>query len=211
MLIPGKAILEKLTEFGIKVTGVLHVGAHECEEGSFYTSDLQVPEENLLWVEAIQAKVDEAKKKGIKHIYQYLVSDQDDKMLSFHITNNVQSSSILQFGTHGTHYPHIKNISTMSLESKTVDYIIRTHRNNTTVYNFWNFDIQGAELLALQGARESLKEVHAIYLEVNTEEVYEKCAKVDEIDTFLAEFGFSREITRLTSCGWGDALYVKRQ
>jgi DNA-directed RNA polymerase len=83
---------------------------------------------------------------------------------------------------------------------------------NPALYNFWNFDIQGAELLALKGAEESIKYAKALYLEVNTEEVYQGCALVGDLDTYLGERGFERVLTKMWdngSCGWGDALYVR--
>lgn len=76
-------------------------------------------------------------------------------------------------------------------------------------YNFWNFDIQGAELLALKGADKYIKNVDAIYLEVNEKELYKNCGLIHEIDAFLSNYGFTREITFMTPHGWGDALYVK--
>ena len=36
MLISDKEVIDLLKKFGIKISGVLHVGAHECEELDFY-------------------------------------------------------------------------------------------------------------------------------------------------------------------------------
>jgi hypothetical protein len=76
-------------------------------------------------------------------------------------------------------------------------------------YDFWNFDIQGAELFALKGANTAIKYAKAIYLEVNTEEVYKGCALIGELDNFLDKHNFKRVITKMTEYGWGDALYIK--
>jgi hypothetical protein len=73
----------------------------------------------------------------------------------------------------------------------------------------WNFDIQGAELLALKGGKDSLQHVDCLYLEVNDREVYIGCARVEEIDRFLSDF--TRVWTRITPHGWGDALYVRKE
>ena len=75
-------------------------------------------------------------------------------------------------------------------------------------YSFWNFDIQGAELLALKGATKSIQHVKALYIEVNEKELYKNCALIDEIDAFLATYHFTRVATRMTDHGWGDALYI---
>ena len=84
-----------------------------------------------------------------------------------------------------------------------------------TKLNFWNFDIQGAELLALKGAGDLLKYADALYLEVNTEEVYKNCARLNEMDDFLKDKGFMRVALSIykngsgIEDGWGDALYMR--
>jgi hypothetical protein len=50
----------------------------------------------------------------------------------------------------------------------------------------------------------------AINTEVSYEELYKGGCRMEEIDLFLAPFGFTRVETRLTNKGWGDALYLKR-
>ena len=75
-------------------------------------------------------------------------------------------------------------------------------------YDFWNFDIQGAELLALQGGKNAIPFAKAIYLEVNEKELYVGCGLVAEIDNLLKQYGFVRVLTKMTGAGWGDALYV---
>ena len=85
-------------------------------------------------------------------------------------------------------------------------------------YNFLNLDIQGAELKALKGMEEYLSKVDYIYTEVNSEYVYEKCAIVNEIDSYLMAFGFIRTETAWysedggrSSHGWGDAFYIRTE
>jgi hypothetical protein len=63
--------------------------------------------------------------------------------------------------------------------------------------------------MALKGASQALQYAKALYLEVNTEEVYKGCAQLGEIDAFLEERGFTRVLTDITSHGWGDALYIR--
>ena len=76
-------------------------------------------------------------------------------------------------------------------------------------YDFWNFDIQGAELMALKGGTKAIEHAKVIYLEVNTEEVYKGCALISELDNFLDKYKFKRVITEMTEYGWGDAVYIK--
>jgi FkbM family methyltransferase len=209
MLIDVHQVKNKLQEFNICVKGVLHVGAHECEELSFYTNTLEVQKENIIWIDALEGKVNEAIQKGVPNVYHAVVSNEDDKEIVFHVSNNVQSSSILEFGTHAHHHQHVKYEFDLIQKTKTISTFFQEKNIDSTILNFWNFDIQGAELLALQGAKEHLQNADALYLEVNTEEVYKGCGLIGEIDEYVKEFGFQRVITQMTPHGWGDALYVK--
>jgi hypothetical protein len=103
MLIPQERVKDYLKT--IQVKGVLHIGAHDCEELSFYNS---IGCSNILWVDALQEKVDQNIQKGIKNIFQAVISDEDNTLVKFNITNNVQSSSFLEFGTHADNYKWCK-------------------------------------------------------------------------------------------------------
>ena len=208
MLIPAQTVIDILKQRNISVKGALHIGAHDCEELGFYRQ-LGLSPEKVIWIDALQRKVDEAKAKGIPNVFQAVVTDKDDDLVTFHITNNVQSSSILEFGTHATHHPGVNFIADIQLKTVTIDTFFLRNGLNLKNCEFWNFDIQGAEMLALKGGKIALEFPKAIYLEVNTEEVYKGCAKMDEIDSFLKTHGFERVLTNITPCGWGDALYVR--
>jgi FkbM family methyltransferase len=208
MLIPGEVVKRWLDSKGISCKGALHIGAHECEEQSFYKL-IGITPEKTLWVEALQRKVDEMKAKGIPHIVQAVVTDKDGETVTFHVTNNVQSSSVLEFGTHEVHHAWVKNVEELTLQTTTIDTLFEQTDKNPANYTFWNLDIQGAELMALRGAQGSLAFAKAVYCEINTEEVYKGCARLPELDAFLESKGFRRVETKLTEFGWGDALYLR--
>ena len=198
--------MEALARAGITPKGVLHVGAHECEELPFYQR-LGIAKKNIVWIDAIQAKVQQAKDKDILNVFQAVVTDKDDATVTFKVTNNVQSSSILDFGTHTKHYPSIHFVSQSEEKTVTLDTFFQRQFLDPSRYDFWNCDIQGAELLALKGGLNSLKHAKALYLGTATEELYKGSAKLEELDAFLV--GFKRVLTDITSNGWGDALYVR--
>ena len=144
MLIVGDKIQKVLDENKIDITGALHIGAHECEEMKFYQS-LGLRPNDIVWIDAICEKVDENRKKGIPNVYCHVISDQDHQDITFHISNNVQSSSMYEFGTHAKHHPHVRWSSSRTLQSKTIDTFMKENSLDCTKYNFWNMDIQGAE------------------------------------------------------------------
>lgn len=103
----------------------------------------------------------------------------------------------------------------------TNDYTVKT-----TTLDTWSqthgpvdvlkLDLQGAELQALLGAKEMLKEVRLILCEVNFILRYDMCALFHEIATFLFEQGFSLhrlyDIRSLPTGAWemADAIFVKK-
>jgi len=208
MLIKQEVVIQALSDHGIRPTGVLHIGAHECEELPFYER-LGIPKEQVVWIDAVQDKVNQATARGVPNVFKAVVTDKDDDTVTFRLTNNVQSSSVLEFGTHAKHHSWVHFVGETTETTVTVDTFLNRQNLDARKYDFWNFDIQGAELMALKGAINALDYVKALYLEVNTEEVYKGCGRMNEIDEFLGVRGFKRVITDITEYGWGDALYVK--
>lgn len=208
MLIKQEDVIAALSAANITPIGVLHIGAHECEELPFYER-LGLAKESVIWLDAIDEKVQQSRARGIPNVFKAVVTDKDGDTVTFRRTNNVQSSSILEFGTHAINHPGVRFISESSETTITVDTFLKQHGFDPSLYDFWNFDIQGAEMLALKGASTALVHAKALYLEVNTAEVYKGCALMSEIDAFLEERGFKRVITSITGAHWGDALYVR--
>jgi FkbM family methyltransferase len=207
MIIPLHLIQNIATQLKINIRGIFHVGAHECQELQEYINS-GIPEENIVWVEGNDEIVEKMRGKGVKNIVNALVSDTESQVM-FNITNNGQSSSILNLGTHKDHYPHIVVSKTETKTTKTVKQIQEENSLDFSNLNFWNFDIQGAELRALKGSGDLIKFADILYLEVNTEKVYEDGALINEIDEYVSAFGFRRVLISMTEQGWGDAVYYK--
>lgn len=208
MLITFEEINRILSSNGININGCFHIGAHDCEELSFY-HQLGVSFENIVWIDAIPSKVEEATNKGIPNVYHAVITDKNDELVSFNISNNVQSSSVLEFGTHSQEHPSVVYVDKIMQTTITVDSFFERNEIDASKFDFWNFDIQGAELMALKGATESIKHAKALYLEVNEKELYEKCGLISDIDNFLSQYNFKRVLTSMTCHGWGDALYIR--
>jgi hypothetical protein len=219
MLIPYKEIITLLNKNNIEINGVLHVGAHDCEELLFYTELLSNTEKSsVVWIEAMESKVKKCKERGIIDIYQAVITDKDDEEVIFHISqnsdcnpDNCESSSILDFGLHEKYHPQVKFIKDIKLRTITIDTFFEKNMLDKKIYDFWNFDIQGAELMALKGSAKYLENFppKAIYMEVNEQEIYKGCGLLTEIDEFLKKYNFKRVLLKMTEFGWGDALYLR--
>jgi FkbM family methyltransferase len=113
------------------------------------------------------------------------------------------SSSVLRPLLHLTQYPHI------SFPQNILVPIARVDDLNIPQCNFMNLDIQGYELEALKGAAMYLSAVDYVLTEVNSAELYAGCARVEEIDDYLATHGLTRVETNWEGGTWGDAFYMK--
>lgn len=126
-------------------------------------------------------------------------------MMNIEKNNKGQSSSIMPPKVHLTQYPWIKFTEQEEVDIDKLDNI----DYDRELYDFVHIDVQGFELEVLKGAVESLKYINEIECEVNTEELYEGCPLMDEIDEFLFFQGFKRVSVDLIGKNWGDAVYTR--
>lgn len=204
MLIPFNVLMNK---FHLNVTGILHVGAHECEELNTYKS-FNISPNDIYWIEAQQEKVNLMKSRNIPNIFRAIIDEEDNKQVIFNISNNGQSSSLLEFGTHLHHHPQVHYINKIIDKTTRLDTLIEKNNIPIEKINFINLDIQGVELRALRSMEKYLKHIDYIYTEVNSDYVYKGCNLVCEIDNYLKQFGFKRVATKMfQNTGWGCVIY----
>jgi FkbM family methyltransferase len=214
MLIPFSEVCNILTQQGIRVHGILHIGAHECEERAAYNEN-GVVDDKIFWLEGNPEKVSMNREKGVPHIYEGLIFDCE-KEVDFHITKNnhiegnTESSSILPLAIHQNFYPYITVNEVKKMKTTTIDTWVRKNDIPIQKLNFWNLDIQGVELQALKGAGDMIEFADAIYVEVNQIQLYEGCALLPELNHFLESKGFNRKALKMAEQGWGDALFIRR-
>jgi len=195
-------------KYNLNITGILHIGAHECEELEAYNKYLT--NDKIVWIEAIPEKVVYCKNNfdGIL-IEQAVISDKIEDVI-FNVSDNGQSSSILNLGEiHKYFYPQTHYIGSFPVKTITARKIISKYN---IPFNFVNLDIQGTELKALKGMSEYLFScIEYIYTEINTNYVYENCCLVGELDEYLGMYGFVRVETYIhENQDWGDAFYIKK-
>lgn len=194
--------------WNIRPTGVLHVGAHEAEEAAEYEKANWIP---VIWVEG-QVELANTLKARLDHsrhtVIQAFVWDKSGEVLTFKQTNNSQSSSLLDFGSHSKDYPNVVVQNEYAVTTSRLDAALP----KSAKFDFINLDLQGVELQALVGLGQQISEAKWIYTEVNKKNVYKKCTLVRDLDLFLKQHQFRRVATRwVRGKGWGDALYVHRK
>ena len=207
MLIDVQRIKQSLNN---PITGIIHIGAHECEEKDIYQS-LGLSSENrqVIWFEGDPSMYGWARTTYPTYDVRHALLKDKREITSFMRATNSQSSSIFDLHLHKKYHPDVGEMSRLPMVSSTLDIELENTADRNK-YNFLSMDTQGSELLILKGAEKTLAHIDYIYLEVSTEELYKGAPLFGEIDLFLRNKGYTiRELT-VTNCHWGDAFYVKK-
>ena len=196
---------ELKNKYNLNFKGVIHIGAHYGEENDVY-EELDI--KNRMFFEPCKDNFNILKQKvGDDFVLVNVALGSENKKIDMYIesANNGQSNSLLKPDLHLQQYPHIQFNKT-----ETVDMIrLDDYKFDRTSYNFINIDVQGFELEVFKGAKETLKNIDYIYSEINRDEVYENCAKIDEMKNFLGGFNFKLVEECWSGGTWGDGLFIK--
>lgn len=206
MIIPLSKLVK---DFNLNIRGVIHIGAHYGQE---YKDYAEQGIKNMLFFEPVISNYQKLLNtlpinSDIKTFNLALGNEVGTKDMFIETANKGMSCSLLEPGTHLTSYPHITFNNKETVRINKLDNIYF----NRELYNMINIDVQGYELEVFKGAVKTLDHIEIIYSEVNNEEVYKGCAKVEELDLFLAQWNFKRVETNWLGVTWGDAIYLKEK
>jgi FkbM family methyltransferase len=194
--------LQKLFDKYGKPNGILHVGANTGQEADLYWL---LGVDHVLWIEANPEIYPElvANVSRYGHLTENYAAGNQEGTIVLHVANNDGlSSSVLELGTHSVAHPTVHYV-------KDVEVQIRRIVPNP-IYDFLVLDTQGSELQVLLGMGDHVNNFKWILSEINREELYKNCSLVDELDTYLSNYGFRRVETEWTNTtGWGEGFYVK--
>jgi FkbM family methyltransferase len=199
-----------VAERRIQVRGVVHVGAHLGEEIDLYR---RLGAARMVMVEAnpevYAGLVARHGGSGDVVLVNRAAADRSE-VRKLQLTSSSQSGSLLRLAKHAEIYPQIVASGEVEVQCTPLDDIMVESGQAGRDYNILNIDVQGAELMVLQGAERTLPGIDLINVEVNFAELYAGCPQIDDIDDFLAERGFRRAAL---ACPyhptWGDAVYVR--
>lgn len=200
-------------EYINKASGILHLGGHRGVEAAVYNW----LNKKVLWVEAIPDLFDELK-DNIQIFYNQdaicaLLGDIDKKKTKFFLSNKDQScSSIFDLSEEVKRKElwkehDIKINNHINLQMRTLDSIFNEKNINSDDYDHWVMDLQGAELLCLKGANQSIKNCKSIHIEISKKNYYEGGAKWLEIKEFLNQKGF--KVFKEPKNDHEDVLFIK--
>ena len=204
MLLDLVGLIEK---HNMNIKGVLHIGAHFGEENNVYN---QIGIKKRIFFEPLSSNFTRLKENlGEEYSLIKKALGNENKEISMFVekANSGQSSSLLKPVLHLTQYPHITFDDTEVVEMVRLD----DSGIDLEGYNFINIDVQGYELEVFKGAEKTLENVDYIMSEINRDEVYENCARIEQLIEFLKPYGF--EFVEETWVGgtWGDGLFIKKK
>ena len=59
--------------------------------------EILLKNKDIIWIDAIPSKVTQARNRRIPNVYNAVITDKDDEEIIFNVSNNIQSSSVLEF------------------------------------------------------------------------------------------------------------------
>jgi FkbM family methyltransferase len=197
---------------GLECRSVIHVGANIGQEFESYR---RAGLESAVYVEPIpeifaklQARVSVDKRH---HAINALCTDRVGDEVEFHVaSNNGESSSILELGSHAVKHPEVGYVRTLKLRTTTLDHLIfETPSLDPRPFDCLVLDVQGAEAKVLAGAEQTLRQCRFVFAEVNDGGLYKGDATSEEIINMLKVRGFVLRSLDINRYGWGNAFFVK--
>ena len=168
--------------------GCVLVGAAKGHErGMFSQYNL-----NAIFVEARKDVISGKIHKNPKFkAFNYLVTDKDDQEYNFYVSSNRGlSSSIYSLKDHKKIWKRVSMVDKVKMRSITLDTLFQKEKLNPEEYDAMVVDVQGAELLVLKGAKNLLKHLTFIMVEVADFDAYDGCVKLPEMNKFMNDNGF---------------------
>tara|TARA_B100000963_G_scaffold1809_3_gene1381 strand:+ start:23901 stop:24665 length:765 start_codon:yes stop_codon:yes gene_type:complete len=198
----------------LEASGILHIGAHRGTEAAVY----DWLHKKVLWIEA-NPIIYEDLKENINKFYNQkalcaLIGNDNKENIDFFISNSdAACSSIFNFSNEVKEKKLWKNrnfnmLKKIQINMITLDKLFSNHKINPEDYSHWIMDIQGAELLALNGAKSSLNYCNSIEIEISKKKYYEGGANWEEINNFLLSNNFI--LSKFPEKDHTEVLFLKK-
>ena len=199
---------ELVKKYEMYVTGVIHIGGHHGAEYDSYKKYDSIKHILFFEPDKDSFNVLSEKVKGDEDVIlvNKALGPFRGKTTFYRSKDNLgQSNSLMKPDLHARQYPHI-----VFDEEIEIDFDPLDRYEPSKKFNLINIDVQGFELNVFIGAKKTLNTIDYIIAEVNRDELYENCARVEEVDAYLGLYGFERKETSWAGMSWGDAFYVKK-
>ena len=126
---------------------------------------------------------------------------------SFYETSHVGGGSLLKVGQLGAALYGLKNAESYQVQITSIDSEYLSLGGEIDVLQI---DVQGAEMLVLEGAEEMISRTKAVFLEVCMgADLYSNSTTWSELTSFLDNKGFLPQLLGNDTNGTGNALFVR--
>ena len=205
---------------------IVHVGAHRGEEARLYD---RWGAAKVIWIEAdpavaVDLRANLAALTPEKRVFlargatqptqhqviEALVGDEDGKPTDFYIFSNAGASNSIfrKDDSHEKMQQVTETGEVKRLHMRRLDGLLVENGVALDSVDILVLDVQGAELMCLQGAVEVLKHVSLLETEVWKTSFYQNGVLLDELDRWLDNAGFRRRTwVRRNSM---NAVYTRR-
>jgi FkbM family methyltransferase len=196
--------IDLLKRYKVEANSVLHIGAHYGEEADEYAAfginrGVFIEGDPLVFPKLIENLERFENFFGIRA----MLSNATSKAEFFRASNEGASSSILRPARHIQERPDILFEQPAFIATVPLDSL------NLGVFELIVIDVQGAELNVINGGQKTIAKAKAIWVEVNSGEMYEGDSSPIEIIVALAD-NFIPIFMNMNENYWGDALLINR-
>ena len=135
----------------------------------------------------------------------YLSSGKPSEFLDVDWDFGNKSSSLLEPNLAKELLPWLEFNETIEVDTNTIfDYC---KSNQISLIDFIHMDVQGAELLVLEGSKDYINKIKLIWLEVENMELYKNQPLKNDVENFLLKKGFTKIKDTVNHIA-GDQLWV---
>ena len=184
-------LIKVINKFSINY--VIDVGANVGQ----FASDLRFAgyKKNILSIEpveeAYQKLLDKSKKDNFWCIYQKCCLGEKKKFIDINISENLQSSSILNINNlHLSNRSESRYIRAEKVQMITLDDLFNSRNDLFDKNILLKLDVQGYEDKIILGGRESIKKIRALLLELSLVELYDGQSLWIDVINNLQTIGF---------------------
>jgi FkbM family methyltransferase len=210
----SKAIYH-LRQEGLRPSLIVHVGSHEGQEIQQY---LDLKPDQLVFVEADPKTFFNLEKNISKHrqntdtqifwVNALVNSSNEERVNFYRYSNDGLSSSIYRSTELLEKTWAVINLQetgeVLSLPSRTLKSVLNSINVKIGENSILILDVQGAELNALMGLGDTLKDFRFLEVEVSKNQYYEGAPLFDKINEYLISFDFKK----VSDVPWhGDIVY----
>lgn len=102
----------------------------------------------------------------------------------------------------------LKFDKTLEIETSTLDKFC--NNNNITQIDYIHMDVQGAEIMVLNGAEKIISNIKTIWMEVGNVELYKNQPLKTEVEKYMRRHGFIKSVDSVNAVS-GDQFYINIQ